>query len=180
MRIHFPKRYWIYIAGIIVLAILLFVNIFVTNCLTESKMIRDFAKQDWLYFTVFLLIELALLLALCFFSYRAGKIYVKQQEESRNYYNNFRFEGIRPEARDSVWFSFEGNERARFDKLPEGYYLRIDRFNYKTESWYQTEAIRNLKSLKEIKETLFYEFDFFCEENAKKSKCKGVIFKNEP
>lgn len=41
----------------------------------------------------------------------------------------------------------------------------VESFDSKTESWNPVNTVSVFSTLAEIKKSLFYEFDFFCEEN---------------
>ena len=72
----FPRKYWIYVSIFGVFAILLFVNIFVTDGLTGEKEFWDFSQQDWCYFALFLLTEIVIALFMFLFA-------VKDEQEGR-------------------------------------------------------------------------------------------------
>lgn len=173
----FPKKYWIYVSVSGVFAILLFVNIFVTDGLTGEKEFGDFSQQDWCYFALFLLTEIVIALFMFLFAVKAGKLSVNRQKQIEHYFEGFRYIGIKPGDYDYVWFDFSGTERAKIAKLNDVFYLYIEAFDRKTETWNAVNTVRVSDSLEAVRKILFYEFDFFCEENAAIDEHGDEIFK---
>lgn len=175
----FPKKYWIYVVLCVVLGVLLFVNIFVTNGLTGEKEFWDFTQQDWSYFAAFLLTEIMIGLLLFFFAVNIRKLGIKRQQQIEEYFDQFKYAGIKPGDCDYIWFDFSGDERAKIVKLGDVYYLYVEGFDYKTKSWNAVNTVSAFGSLAEIKKVLFYEFDFFCEENTLLDKHGDEMFREE-
>ena len=175
-----PKEYWMYIILCAALGILLFVNIFITDGITGEKEFWDFTQQDWYHFALFLLTEVLIILLMAFGAIKAGKLVNKQEKQVKQYFDQFKYAGTKPGDYDNIWFDFSGDERARIVKLSDVYYLYVESFNYKTESWDPVNNASVFHSLAEIKKVLFYEFDFFCEENAVLDRHGDEIFRDEP
>ncbi len=179
-RFPLPKKYWMYIILCAVLGILLFVNIFVTDGITGEKEFRDFTQQDWYCFVVFLLIEILLILLMAFFAIKGGRLIHKQEEQVKQYLDRFKYAGTKPGDCDHIWFDFSGVERAKIVKSGDVYCLYVESFHHKTESWEPINTVSVFSSLSEIKKALFYEFDFFCEENTVLDRRGDEIFRDEP
>lgn len=175
----FPKKYWVYLVFCVVLGVLLFINIFVADGLTGEKEFWDFTQQDWLYFAVFLLTEIIIGFFLFFFAVKAGKLSMKRQKKVEQYFDQLKYSGIKPGDCDYIWFDFSGDERAKIVKLGDVQYLYVEGFDYKTESWNAVNTVSIFSSLAEIKKVLFYEFDFFCEENTLLDKHGDEMFREE-
>ena len=119
----FPKKYWIYVSVCGVFAILLFVNIFVTDGLTGEKEFWYFSQQDWCYFALFLLTEIVIALFMFLFAVKAGKLSLNRQKQIELYFEDFRYIGIKPGDYDYVWFDFSGTERAKIAKLNDVFFF---------------------------------------------------------
>ena len=175
-----PKKYWMYVILCAALGILLFVNIFITDGITGEKEFWDFAQQDWYHFALFILTEVFIILLMAFLAIKAGKLVNKQEKQVKQYFDQFKYAGTKPGDCDRIWFDFSGDERAKIVKLSDVYYLYVESFNYKTESWDPVNTVSVFRSLAEIKKALFYEFDFFCEENTVLNRHGDEIFRDEP
>lgn len=172
-----PKKYWIYVFLAAVFAVLLFVNIFVTNGLTGEKEFWDFIAKDWFYFAAFLLTEIIIGFLMFFFSVQAGKMANNNQRQITKYYEQFRYSGIKPGDYTYIWFDYSGDERALILKDEDAFRLYIEEFDKKSEEWRAVNAVSIYSSMDEIRKALFYEFDFFCEENAEMDEHGDEVFK---
>lgn len=179
VKIPLPRKYWGHIIVCAVLSVLLFVNIFVTNGITGEKALRDFTRQDWLSFILFLAVEAAIGVCLFFFAVKAGKLMAERDAQVRQYYDRFLYDDIKPGEYDYVWFDFSGDARAKIVQAKEVYYLYADEFDYKTETWNPIQAVSVFSSLSEVKQVLFYEFDFYCEANTRLDAHGDEIFWDE-
>lgn len=77
------------------------------------------------------------------------------------------------------WFDFTGIQRATVTRKGETFFLRLDVFHCKTGEWQVVVAGNAFASMAEIREELFYEYDFWCEENAITHKNGEVVFKEQ-
>ena len=175
-----PKKYWMYVVLCAALGILLFVNIFITDGITGEKEFLDFTQQDWYHFALFLLTEFFIILLMAFWAIKAGNLVNKQEKQVKQYFDQFKYAGTKPGDCDHIWFDLSGDERAKIVKSSDVYYLYVESFNYKTESWDPVNTVSVFRSLAEIKKALFYEFDFFCEENTVLNRRGDEIFRDEP
>lgn len=178
-RFPFPVKYWVYAALVFVLGILLFVNIFVTSELTGDKEFLDFTQQNWQYFVLSMLVECILGLLLFFFAFKARKLSVTRQKLIEQYYEESKFAGMKPGDVDYIWFDFNGDERAKIVKLGDVYYLYVENYDWKTESWTPINTVSVFDSLGEIKKALFYDFDFYCEENTVLDQHGNEVFRDD-
>ena len=178
-RFTLPRRYWVYIIICGVLGILLFVNIFSTDALTGEKDFCDFTQRDWRNFALFLLTEVILIILMAFFSIKAGNLNIRREEQVTNCFDQFKYAGAKPGDCDYIWFDFSGNQRAKIIKLGDVYYLYVESFDHRTELWSPVNSVSVFNSLIKIKEVLFYEFDFFCEENTALDRHGDERFRDE-
>ena len=77
------------------------------------------------------------------------------------------------------WFDFTGIQRATVTRKGETFFLRLDVFHCKTGEWQVVAAGNAFASIAEIREELFYEYDFWCEENAITYNKGEVAFKEQ-
>lgn len=176
-KLPLPPKYWVYLFAFGVLAVLLFVNIFATDGLTGEKEFWDFSQQVWCYFVLFLLTEIVIALFMFLFGVKAGKLSANRQEQIEHYFEGFRYIGIKPGDYDYVWFDFSGTGRAKIAKLNDVFYLYVEAFDRKTETWNAVNTVSVSDSLEDVRKTLFYEFDFFCEANAAIDEHGNEVFK---
>ena len=108
---------------------------------------------------------------------RAGKLSSNRQKQIENYFEGFRYTGIKPGDYDYIWFDFSGTERAKIAKMNDVFYLYVEAFDCETETWDAVNTVSVYDSLEDVRKTLFYEFDFFCEENAAIDKHGDEVFK---
>lgn len=168
-----------YVAVVFVLAVLLFANIFVTVGLTGKKELSDFTQQNWCHFALFLLAEVLLIILMAFFAIKAGRIINERDRQVEEYFEQFKYAGLKPGDYDHIWFDFSGDERAKIVKLGDVYYLYVESFDQKTESWNPVNTVSVFDTLAEIKKVLFDEFDFFCEENTVLDQHGDEMFRNK-
>lgn len=161
-----PKKYWIYVAVVFVLAVLLFVNIFVTDGLTDEKEFSAFTQEDWLCFAAFILVEITLGVLMFVFAVKAGKLIKKHDKAQRERCAELKFAGIKQGDYDFVWFGAGGFERAKILKQSNAYYLYVESFDPKSEAWSPVNTVSVYQSLTELKDSLLEDFGFVCQENA--------------
>lgn len=68
------------------MAILLFVNFFATNTITDEKEFFEFSPNDWHCFILFFISELLIGLLMFFFGAKAGKIVSQVNKQKKTYY----------------------------------------------------------------------------------------------
>lgn len=176
-RFPLPKQYWIYVFICIVCACLLFGNIFRTDSWTGDMPFSKFTQREWKLFIVFVIEELVIFFVMLGFSFLAGKIYKKREQAIIADREQNKFADIKPGDYDYVWFDFSFVERALIIKRNEIYILNVHAYDEHSRKWEDLEHTSTYMSLEKLKEDLFYEFDFYCEANAKLDKYGEAIFK---
>lgn len=159
-----PKKYWACVILCLALGILLFAKTFLFWPARLEK--ESFATLRSRIGAILFLLTQVLLTALMFFlAKKAGKLLNKRDKQVRQSFDQIKYAGITPGDFDYVWFDFSGDERAKIVTSGDAYYLYVESFDSKTESWNPVNTVSVFPTLAEIKKSLFYEFDFFCEEN---------------
>ena len=172
-----PKVYWIYLSITIISAIFLYTNIDRTDGWTGNKEFSEFVSTDWLLFIVFLLEEIILGTFMFVFAIKVGKLARKRNEERQKYYDNKKYDGITPGDYDYVWFDFSSEERALIMKNGDTFVLQVDVFDFKTETWNALNSASIFNSLEDVKKTLYYDYDFYCTENAELDQRGDEVYK---
>lgn len=161
-----PTKYWILISLCGVMAVLLFVNIFASDHITGGKEFHEFSSDDWRSFALFLLSEVLIGLLMFLFGRSAGKIARQVNTQKRTYYEQLRYDGILPGEYDEVWFDFSGEERAKIRKQEQAFLLYVEAFDIRSETWNPVNTVSCFDSIDDVKKALYYDFDFYCSENA--------------
>lgn len=167
-----PKKYRVYIALCLILYALIFADIFVV-CGLE---VEDFTQQDWCYTAIFSLTGVLFFFLASSFWKKASRIF---DEQEKKYLDQFKYAEINPGDYDFIWFDFTGVERAKIVRSDGAYNLYVDFFDRETELWKPLDTVSVFSSLAELKEALFFEFDFYCEENAVIDRRGYEIFRDE-
>lgn len=173
----FPKRYWIYIGAVLVCAFLLIGNVFRTDSWTGDKPFSEFVQRDWILLAVFLLEEIIIVLAMFLFSVIAGKISKMRDKEILQAWEQVKYSGVKPEDYDYVWFDFYNSERALILKQGDVFNLYVEEYNARENLWKAVNQVSIYESLDLVKSALFYDFDFFCRENAELDEHSDEIYK---
>ncbi len=182
-RFPYPKRYWIYVIIILICSILLIGNIYRTDSWTGDKPFSEFSQRDWHLFFIFLIEEMviigliSLFLYLCFrISKNRDKEILAQDKEILAQWEADKYSGIEPGDYDYVWFDFANTDRALILKQGDTFRLNVQEYDYNTGNW-ESVGTSIYDNLEAIKEALFYEYDFYCEENAELDKHGDEIYK---
>lgn len=77
---------------------------------------------------------------------------------------------------DYVWVDFANTDRALILKQGDTFRLNVQEYDYNTGNW-ESVGTSIYDNLEAIKEALFYEYDFYCEENAELDKHGDEIYK---
>lgn len=160
-----PKKYWVYISIMAFAGIMWFVNIFLSNVITGDKEFSEYGKGDWIYVAFFIISEIVIGFLLFFFSVKAGKIGQKNEKQKEIYYEQFKYDGIKPGDYDYVWFNLCEDERAKILKQGNAFLLYVEAFDVRSESWNAVNTVSCYESIDDVKRALFYDFDFYCDEN---------------
>ena len=176
-KFSFPKRYWIYLIIVLICSILLFGNIFRTDSWTGDKPFSQFAQRDWLLFAIFLIEEIIIIGVMFLFVVLAYKIGKKQNIEVNEQWEKDKYLGIKPGDYDCVWFDFADTERALILKQEDKYKLNVQEYDEHTGNWESFSDVSIYDSLEAVIKALFYEYDFYCDENAELDGYGDEIFK---
>ncbi len=178
-RFPFPKRYWVYLIIILICSILLIGNIYRTDGWTGDKPFSEFLQHDWQLLAIFLVEELIIVGAMFLFVILACKISKKRNAKITEQWETDKYLGIKPGDYDYVWFDFANTERALILKQGEQIKLYVEEYEEHTGNWKNLDGISVYDSLEEVKKALFYECDFYCEENSELDKHGDEIYKVE-
>ena len=176
-RFPFPKRYWVYLCGTIVLGVLLIVNIYRTDSWTGDKPFSEFVENDWNLFLVFILEEVIIFVLMIFFAFLGNRISKRRYSKILEQWNTDKYYGIKLSDYDYIWFDFAMTERALVLKKDDVYKLYIQEYDELIGSWDDINSVGIYDDLNKLKYDLFYEFDFFCKENAELDEHGDEIFK---
>ena len=175
-----PKRYTFYIVSIIILSILLFLDIFIVTKYTGGRELNEFTAQDWPWLVIGLLVGAVMIVPLICFARQGGKLVTQRQEQLQTYLAQFKYAGISPDDYDFLWIHFDGLTRAVIRKSGDCYHLHLEEFNCKTELWEPVPGVSVYSSISDLKRALFYDYDFYCEENTVFDRHGEEIFKDDP
>ncbi len=176
-RFPFPKRYWVYLCAVLVFAFLLIINVYRTDSWTGDKPFSEFVQNDWNLFFIFLFEEVIIAVLMFLFVILAAKISKKRNIKIVEQWNLDKYLGIKPGDYDFVWFDFDMTERALILKQGNVYKLYVQEYNEQTGMWDSVDSVSVYDDLSKLKYALFYEFDFFCDENAELDKNGNELFK---
>lgn len=176
-KFPFPKRYWVYLCATIILGILLVANIYRTDSWTGDKPFSEFVQNDWELFIIFILEEAIIFILMLFFAFLCGRISRRRNDKIIEQWNTDKYSEINPGDYDYVWFDFAMTERALILKDGDAYKLCVHEYDEKNDEWKSLNSVSIYEDLSKLKKALFYEFDFFCEENAELDEHGDEIFK---
>lgn len=176
-RFPYPKRYWIYLIVIFICSVLLFVNIYLTDSLTGDKPFSEFSQRDWRLFFIFLIEEIIILGVMSLCAYLGFRISKNRDKEILAQWETDKYSGIEPGDYDYVWFDFANTDRALILKQGDTFRLYVQEYDCHTGNWESLGMISIYDNLEAIKEALFYEYDFYCDENAELDKHGDEIYK---
>lgn len=177
VKSRLPKKYWVYVSAAAVFAVLLFVNLYITDKLTGEKEFGKYTKADWFYFAAFLLTEIILGLIMSIFAIKGGRLMAENSNKIAAFYDRLKYVGIKPGDYDYVWFDFSGAERAMIMKNGNSYMLYVEELD-EHDTWQAVNTVSVYDSLEALKKALFYELDFFCEENSELNNGDEVFKEN--
>lgn len=176
-RFPYPKRYWIYIIVLLICSILLFGNIYRTNSWTGNKPLSEFSQRDWRLFFIFLIEEIIIVGVMFLFAYLGFRINKNRDKEIVAQWETDKYSGIEPGDYDYVWFDFANTERSLILKQGDTFRLYVQEYDCHTGNWESLGMICIYDNLEAVKKALFYEYDFYCEENAELDKYGDEIYK---
>ena len=176
-RFPFPKRYWVYLIIVLICSILLIGNIYRTDGWTGDKPFSEFVQRDWQLLAIFLVEELIMAGTMFLFVILACKISKKRNAKITEQWETDKYLGIKPGDYDYVWFDFSNTERALILKQNDRFMLYVQEYDEHTGNWENLSGVSVYDSLEALKKALFYECDFYCEENAELDKHGDEIYK---
>ena len=176
-RFPIPKRFWIFLIFVLICSILLIGNIYRTDSWTGDKPFSEFVHRDWQLFTVFLVEELIILGVMFLFLFLACRVSKKINKEITAQWEMDKYIGINPGDYDYVWFDFEYTERALILKRDDQFMLYVQEYDDDIGNWESVGGVSVYDSLEAVKKALYYECDFYCEENAELDKHGDEIYK---
>ena len=174
--IPLPTSFWVYLSLTVLCCVLMFVNIRVVIALTGGKELTDFNTDERRIFRCFLIAE-ALTVVLCFFfAWKSGRL-LKAGREA--HFAQFRYTGIAPEDDLILWYDFSGYERAQIRERNGLFHLQVEEFDekYLDGTWRLITVDSIYASLDDVKKALFFDYDFYCEENAELDSCGNEVYK---
>ena len=171
-----PERYF-YVS--LICLILLFLNFYRTDNWTGDKPFSEFAGRDWQLFAVFLIEEFIIICVMVVFWLLGQKSIKKQRELFAKKWETDKFLGIKPGDYDYVWFDFSNTERALILKQGDQFKLYVQEYDEHMGNWDNLDGVSVYDSLEAVKKALFYECDFYCEENAELDEFGDEIYKEE-
>lgn len=164
---------------VFVFAFLLLGNVFRTDGWTGDTPFSEFKQKEWFLFAIFMFEELVMVFLMFIFSVLAGKISEKRNQEIREDWERNKYADIKPGDYDYVWIDFSQCERALILKQDEMYKLYVDDYDEHSGNWQNLNQVSIYDSLEELKRALFFEFDFYCEENAELDKYGNERYKSK-
>lgn len=176
-RFPYPKQYWIYTIAVLICSILLIVNIYRTDSWTGHKPFSEFSQRDWSLFFIFLIEEIIIGGVMILFAYLGYRINKNRDKEIVAQWENDKYLGIKPGDYDYVWFDFANTERSLILKQGDAFRLNVQEYNYHTGKWESFGMTGIYDNLEAVKKALFYEYDFYCEENTELDKHGDEIYK---
>lgn len=178
-RFPFPKRYWVYLIIVLICSILLIGNIYRTDSWTGDKPFSEFVQRDWQLLAIFLVEELIIACTMFLFIILACKISKKRNAKITEQWETDKYLGITPSDYDYVWFDFANTERALILKQDSQFKLYVQEYDEHTRNWESIGGISIYDSLDAVKRALYYECDFYCDENAELDKYGDEMYKEE-
>ena len=168
-----PERYF-YVS--LICLILLFCNFYRTDSWTGDKPFSEFVGRDWQLFAIFMIEEIIIVCVMLLFWILGQKNIKKLKTSLAKKWKTNKFLGIKPGDYDYVWFNFANTERALILKQDNQFKLYVQEYDEHTGSWESFSGVSVYDSLEAVKKALFYECDFYCEENAELDKYGDEIY----
>ncbi len=171
-----PERYY-YVS--LICLILLFLNYYRTDGWTGDKPFSEFAQRDWQLLAIFLIEEFIIICAMFIFWLLGNKNTKKQTAMFIEQWEKDKYSGIKPGDYDYVWFDFSNMARALILKQDNQFKLYIQEYDEHMGNWESFSGVSVYDSLDAVKRALYYECDFYCEENVELDKHGDEIYKEE-
>lgn len=127
-------------------------------------------------FFIFLIEEIIILGVMSLCACLGFRINKNRDKEILAQWEADKYSGIEPGDYDYVWVDFANTDRALILKQGDTFRLNVQEYDYNTGNW-ESVGTSIYDNLEAIKEALFYEYDFYCEENAELDKHGDEIYK---
>ncbi len=111
------------------------------------------------------------------FAYLGCRVNKKRNNEIAAQWETDKYIGIEPADYDYIWFDFANTERALISKHGGNFCLYVQEYDYRTGCWENIDGPSIYDNLEAVKRTLFYEYDFYCSENAVLDKHGDEMYK---
>ena len=157
-----PERY--YCLSLICL-ILLFLNFYRTDGWTGDKPFSEFVGRNWQLFAVFLIEEFIIICVMVIFYILGNKNIKSRRQMFIEQWEKGKYSGIKPGDYDYVWFDFSNMERALILQQGNQFVLYVQKYDDHTGNWENFNGVSVYHSLEAVKKALYYECEFYCEEN---------------
>lgn len=161
----------------LICSILLIGNIYRMDGWTGDKPFSEFSQHDWRLFFIFFIEEIIIIGVMLLFAHLCFKINRNRDKEIVDQWETDKYSGIKPGDYDYVWFDFANTERALILKQGNTFRMNVQEYNYHTGDWESVGMTSVYDNLEAVKKALFYECDFYCEENAELDKHGDEIYK---
>ena len=168
-------EYYFYVS--LICLVLLFLNFYRTDSWTGDKPFSEYLARDWQLFAIFMIEEIIIISAMLAFFMLSLKCAKKQKALFIEKRENDKYLGIKPGDYDYVWFDFSNTERALILKQANTYMLYVQDYNERTGDWTDVGGVSVYDDLKSLKKDLFYEYDFYCNENCVLDKHGDELYK---
>lgn len=160
-----PKRFWVYLVLIGVLACFLFLNMLRTDGWTGDRVFSEFTAWHWLLFALFIAEEAALVIPIFILVKQISKIARKRNDELTAQWKKERILSTVAGSYDYVWIDFALERRALIRKFDKWYYVSVQKKDPHTGNWEYEKGESGHESLAAVGKTLYNDYHFYCEEN---------------
>ncbi len=172
------KKYWKCLGVVAACCMGMFLLFIPVLFLIGDKEMEQFATIDWVYFTAFCIIELALLFVMVVFVVRSLRMGMKTANEvTSSYFASFKLVGLEDVNYSEVWLNFKGFKRAIVSEQDGVFNLSLEKFNTKNNPWVPI-AEEQFSTLDDLKRSLYNDHKFYCHENASIDEYGNIEFKN--
>ncbi len=158
-----PERYY-YLS--LICLILLFLNFYRTDGWTGDKPFSEFVGRDWQLFAVFLIEEFIIICVMVIFYILGNKNIKSRRQMFIEQCEKDKYSGIKPGDYDYVWFDFSNMKRALILQQGNQFVFYVQKYDDHTGNWESFNGVSVYDSLEAVKKALYYECEFYCEENA--------------
>ena len=164
---NYQKKYLKYFLLILLCIVFLFANIFIMVFVTGEREFYEFTTQDKIFFAIFVIVEIIIALIMFFFAFKCLKISKqKADEQMAGFLSQYKYAGANTKVYDYIWVNFKGTKRVLIQKQGEIYKLSLQKLHTNNKPWI-TMNLFEYDSLCELNKDLFFNYHFYCDENAR-------------